>query len=74
MTNSIIAAKDDAIESLKREIVSMESRIKEKDDFIAILKQQITTLSSQLRQQGIYEYPFPVGVADERKESKKAAK
>ena len=74
MTNSIIAAKDDAIESLKRElttkdslIADLEKRIKEKDDFIVILKKQVTTLSSQLRQQGINEYPFPVGVADERK-------
>ena len=62
--NARLADKENIIDSLRKQL-------KEKDDYIAILKEQIKHLSSQLNQQGFKEYPFPVGVADERKKQHK---
>lgn len=78
--NAAIAAKDDAIESLKREAASKEdliadlrARIIEKDDHIATLKARIAELQQLLAIQkntDLGTYPFPVGVADDKKQRK----
>lgn len=78
--NAAIAAKDDAIESLKREAASKEdliadlrARIIEKDDHIATLKGRIAELQQLLAIQkntDLGTYPFPVGVADDKKQRK----
>lgn len=78
--NAAIAAKDDAIESLKREAASKEdliadlrARIIEKDDHIATLKARIAELQQLVAIQkntDLGTYPFPVGVADDKKQRK----
>lgn len=78
--NAALAAKDDAIESLKRETASKEdliadlrARIIEKDDHIATLKARIAELQQLLAIQkntDLGTYPFPVGVADDKKQRK----
>ena len=76
MTNSIIAAKDEAIESLKREVAAKDETIKSlkregatKDALIESLQQQVADLRAALAEQqkkGSYgNYPFTPGVADE---------
>lgn len=80
MINSIIAAKDDAITSLKRELASKDETIAAKDETIATkdaaiadkdavikaLQQQVSDLRAQLAiQKGLSDgYPYPVGVAE----------
>ena len=78
--NAAIAAKDDAIESLKREaaskddlIADLRARIIEKDDHIATLKARIAELHQLVAIQkntDLGTYPFPVGVADDKKQRK----
>ena len=76
MTNSIIAAKDEAIESLKREAAAKDETIGSlkregatKDALIESLQQQVADLRAALAEQqkkGSYgNYPFTHGVADE---------
>lgn len=75
MTNSIIAAKDEAIESLKREAAAKDETIGSlkregatKDALIESLQQQVADLRTALAEQqkkGSYgNYPFTPGVAD----------
>ena len=80
MINSIIAAKDDAITSLKRELASKdetiaaknetiatkEAAIADKDVLIKTLQQQVSDLRAQLAiQKGLSDgYPYPVGLAE----------
>ena len=66
MINSIIAAKDDAIASLKREIASKDETIATKDTLIKTLQQQVSDLLAQLAiQKGLLDgYLYPAGVAD----------
>ena len=80
LINSIIAAKDDAITSLKRELASKDETIAAKDETIATkeaaiadkdavikaLQQQVSDLRAQLAiQKGLSDgYPYPVGVAE----------
>lgn len=75
LINSIIAAKDDAIASLKRELASKDetiaakdetiatkdAAIADKDSFIKALQQQVSDLRAQLAiQKGLSDgYPYP---------------
>ena len=79
--NAIIAAKDDAIESLKRELLT-------KDDLIQSLRDQLATKDQLIAEQkarlidyrriidshesGIDKYPFPIGAADGDKRQRKS--
>ena len=54
------ASKDDLIADLR-------ARIKEKDDYIAILKSQIASTRTHTDPE---KFPFPVGVADDKKQRK----
>lgn len=74
--NTIIAAKDDAIESLKRELAT-------KDDLIQSLRDQLATKDQLIEEQkgrlvdyrriinsqenSLTTYPFPVGVSEQPK-------
>lgn len=75
MTNSIIAAKDEAIESLKREAAAKDETIESqkresasKDALIESLQQQVADLRAVLAEQqkkdSLGNYPFTPGVAD----------
>ena len=78
--NAALAAKDETIVSLKRElstkedlIADLRARIIEKDDHIATLKARIAELQQLLAIQkntDLGTYPFPVGVADDKKQRK----
>lgn len=72
--NVTINAKDETIASLNRElkqkdelIADLRARIKEKDDYIAILKSQIASTRTHTDPE---KFPFPVGVADDKKQRK----
>ena len=69
--NSAIAAKDDAIESLKRElqtkdelIQSLRDQLSTKDQLIAEQKARLIDYRRIIDSQSIDNYPFPVGAAD----------
>lgn len=66
LINAIIAAKDDAITSLKRELASKDETISTKDALINTLQQQVSDLRAQLAiQKGLSDgYPYPAGVAE----------
>ena len=79
--NSALAAKDDAIESLKREIRS-------KDDLIQSLRDQLATKDQLISEQqarindyqrlidknSLESYPFPIGVAEGHKKTSQSQK
>ena len=75
-----IETQKQTIESMKREsaskedlIVDLRARIIEKDDHIATLKARIAELQQLLAIQkntDLGTYPFPVGVADDKKQRK----
>ena len=72
--NATIAAKDDAIISLKRELQAKDqlineqkARISEKDDMIELLKVQVKDLQKRISMRNIEDLehlPFPPGVAE----------
>lgn len=66
LINSIIAAKDDAIASLKRELASKDETLAAKEVLIKTLQQQVSDLRTQLAiQKGFSDgYPYPAGVAE----------
>ena len=78
--NAALSAQMQTIESLKREAASKEdliadlrARIIEMDDHIATLKARIAELQQLLAIQkntDLGTYPFPVGVADDKKQRK----
>lgn len=79
--NAALAAKDETIVSLKRElstkedlIADLRARIKEKDDYIALLKARAEELQHHLslisQRTDLEDYPFPVGVADKLQKRK----
>ena len=73
MINAVIAAKDDAITSLKRELASKDETISTKDALIKTLQQQVSDLRTQLAiQKGFSDgYPYPTGVAEREQRVKK---
>ena len=73
LINAIIAAKDDAITSLKRELASKDETISTKDALINTLQQQVSDLRAQLAiQKGLSDgYPYPTGVAEREQRVKK---
>jgi len=73
LINSIIAAKDDAIASLKRELASKDETIATKDVLIKTLQQQVSDLRAQLAIQKRLSagYPYPTGAADQDQRAKK---
>lgn len=78
--NVAMNAKDQTISSLEREmkqkdeqIADLRTRIIEKDDYIATLKARIAELQQLVAIQkntDLGTYPFPVGVADDKKQRK----
>lgn len=58
--DELIAAKDETITSLKRELHT-------KDELIISLRQQLLQLQQQRKQSSISPYPYPSGVADDKK-------
>lgn len=78
--NVAMNAKDQTISSLEREmkqkdeqIADLRARIIEKDDHIATLKARIAELQQIVAIQkntDLETYPFPVGVADDKKQRK----
>ena len=73
MINAVIAAKDDAVTSLKRELDSKDETISTKDALIKTLQQQVSDLRIQLAiQKGLSDgYPYPTGVAEREQRVKK---
>lgn len=73
LINAIIAAKDDAITSLKRELASKDETISTKDALINTLQQQVSDLRAQLAiQKGLSDgYPYPTGVVEREQRVKK---
>lgn len=70
--NSALAAKDDAIESLKREIRSLNERIADKQQIIDEQKARLIEYRRIIDQKNdIESYPFPVGAADQVKTRKR---
>lgn len=80
--NELIAAKDDTIAGLKRElrdkdelisakeetITSLKRELRTKDELIISLRQQLQQLQQLQRQQShLPQYPYPTGVADDKK-------
>ena len=78
--NTIVAAKDDAIESLKRElstkddiIKSLQDQLATKDQLIAEQKARLIDYRRLIDSRELEKnYPFPIGVADEKHAKKRA--
>ena len=76
LINAALAAKDDAIESLKRElhtkddlIHSLRDQLATKDQLIAEQKARLVDYRRIIdsRESPLADYPFPVGVANDKK-------
>lgn len=75
MVNAIIAAnnvalatKDNLIESKENEIAGLKRELRTKDELIISLRQQLLQLQQLQRQQShLSQYPYPTGVADDKK-------
>ncbi len=73
--NTIIAAKDDAIESLKRELATKDDLIQSLRDQLAAKDQLIAEQKARLieyrrtidSKSDLSDYPFPIGAADKSK-------
>lgn len=80
--NELIASKDNEIAGLKRElrtkdelstskdneIAAIRSELRDKDELIISLRQQLLQLQQLQRQQShLSQYPYPTGVADDKK-------
>jgi hypothetical protein len=80
LVNAALAAKDDAIESLKRElntkdelIKSLRDQLAAKDQLIAEQKARLIDYRRLIDSRELEKnYPFPVGVADEKHTKKRA--
>lgn len=68
LMNATLAAQQQTIESLNREIKSLHERLKEKDEYIANLKKQ---LSRYEHEKILDNYPFPMSVSEPLPEQKK---
>jgi hypothetical protein len=78
--NSALAAKDETIESLKRElrtkndiVQSLRDQLAAKDQLIAEQKARLIDYRRLIDSRDLEKnYPFPVGVADEKHAKKRA--
>ena len=71
--NAALAAKDETIETLKARIVDLQRTIADKEEIIKARDARILTLERQLAvaaTSDIARYPFNVGVAEEREQTK----
>ena len=71
--NAALAAKDETIETLKARIVDLQQTIADKVDIIKVREARIVDLERQLAvatTSDITRYPFKVGVAEEREQTK----
>ena len=71
--NAALAAKDETIETLKARIVDLQQTIADKVDIIKAREARIVDLERQLAAAttgDITRYPFKVGVAEEREQTK----
>lgn len=68
LMNATLAAQQQTIESLNREIKGLHERLKEKDEYIADLKKQ---LSRYEHEKILDKYPFPMSVSEPLHEQKK---
>jgi len=67
LMNATLAAQQQTIDSLNREIKSLHERLKEKDEYIANLKKQ---LSRYEHEKILDNYPFPMAVSEPISEQK----
>ena len=66
--NGALAAKDELIESKENEIAGLKRELRTKDELIISLRQQLQQLQQLQRQQShLPQYPYPTGVADDKK-------
>lgn len=66
--NSALATKDDLIKSKENEIAGLKRELRTKDELIISLRQQLLQLQQLQRKQSSHSpYPFPTGVADDKK-------
>ena len=71
--NAALAAKDETIETMKARIVELKNTIADKDTIIKDREARIVDLERQLAvatTSDITRYPFKVGVAEEREQTK----
>ena len=71
--NAALAAKDETIETLKARIVELKDTIAAKEEIIKARDARIAALERQLAvatTSDITRYPFNIGVAEERKQTK----
>ena len=67
--NAALAAKDETITTLKDMIASLKSQIADKDELLEHYRRENADLRSQIANSG-YNYPFPHGVADDKKDKR----
>ena len=66
--NGALAAKDELIKSKEETIESLRRELRTKDELIISLRQQLLQLQQlQRKQSHISPYPYPTGVADDKK-------
>lgn len=66
--NGALAAKDELISAKEETITSLRRELRTKDELIISLRQQLLQLQQLQRQQShLSPYPYPTGVADDKK-------
>ena len=66
--NGALAAKDELISAKEETITSLRRELRTKDELIISLRQQLQQLQQLQRQQShLSPYPYPTGVADDKK-------
>lgn len=67
-SNVALAAKNELIVSKDNEIAGLKRELRDKDELIISLRQQLLQLQQLQRQQShLSQYPYPTGVADDKK-------
>lgn len=67
MVNAIIAANDTALTAKDETIAGLKRELRDKEEIIMSLRQQLAQLRQLHRQQYPMSYPYPTGVADDKK-------
>lgn len=66
--NGALAAKDELISAKEETIEGLRRELRDKDELIISLRQQLQQLQQLRRQQShLPQYPYPTGVADDKK-------